>query len=110
MNKRALTLMLMLFSFLLLPISGIPLHLARSHSAPSLLEHFLMSVHNISALLFLIAAIFHLSFNWKALTSYCIKKSNEFITFKKEMIVALLVIIIIVSLFSSHAFHVSSIE
>jgi hypothetical protein len=106
MNKRALTSMIVFFSFIILPVSGIPLHFARSSSAPGQLEHFLMSLHNSSALIFLVASAFHISFNWKAIKSYIRKESAEFFRFRKEMVIALLVVVIIVGIISLHAFIV----
>ena len=97
--------MFMLFSFILLPLSGIPLHFSRTAIEPSMLEHYLMSVHNVSALIFLIAAGVHLSLNWSALTRYVAAKTEEYFHFKKEMVIALLAVLVIVALFSSHALH-----
>jgi len=106
MSRRALTSMFLFFSFILLPLSGVPLHFARTEADPSVTEHFLMSVHNMSALLFFIAAIVHLTFNWKALTKHLATKTAEYFRFRQEMIIALVVVIVIVGLFSSHAFRV----
>ncbi len=106
LNRRALTSLFMLFSFLLLPLSGIPLHFSRTEAEPGVLEHFLMSVHNISALIFLIATVIHLTFNWNAITKYIVTKTSEYFRFRKELILALAIIIAIVGLFSSHALHV----
>jgi len=105
MNRRALTSLFMFFSFILLPLSGIPLHYSRTESVPSVLEHFLMSVHNISALIFLIAVLIHLSLNWSALIRYIAAKTTEYFQFRKEMIIALITVVLIVGLFSSHALH-----
>jgi hypothetical protein len=105
MNKRALTSMFMFFSFILLPLSGIPLHYSRTASEPSVLEEFLMSVHNISALIFLIAVLIHLSLNWSALIKYIAAKTTEYFQFKKEMIIALITVVLIVGIFSSHVLH-----
>jgi hypothetical protein len=106
LNKRALTSMFMLFSFILLPLSGIPLHFSRTSDGVGLLEHFLMSVHNMSALIFLIAVMIHLGLNWNALIKYIATKTSEYLRFRKEMIVALVAVALIIGLFSSHAFHV----
>ena len=58
-NRRALTLVAMLFSFVWLPPSGIASHLTESASFQPIL-HALMALHNIRAFLFLTAAAFHL--------------------------------------------------
>jgi len=105
MNKRALTSMFMFISFIFLPLSGIPLHFSRTSAGVGVLEHFLMSVHNMSALLFLIAVLIHLSLNWNALIKYIATKTSEYFRFRKEMIVAFVTVALIVGLFSSHALH-----
>jgi hypothetical protein len=118
-NKRAFSAMLMFFSFICLPLSGIPLHysrvnisegmldyfLSRASTGEGMFEHFLMSVHNMSALIFLIAVIIHLSLNWKSLMKYFATKTEEYFQFRKEMIIAFLTVVFIVGLFSSHALH-----
>ncbi len=105
MNKRALTSMFMFFSFVCLPVSGIPLHYCRSGDF-STAEHLLMSVHNMAATVFVIATVLHLVWNWTALTKYIIDKQREFFSFKREMLIALFVVVLLVGLFSSHALHV----
>ncbi len=104
MNRRALTSMFMFFSFICLPLSGIPLHYVRGGDF-STLEHWLMSVHNMAATIFIVATITHLVLNWKALSRYMVEKTVEFFTFKREMIIAVLVVVVIVGIFSSHALH-----
>jgi hypothetical protein len=119
-NKRALSAMLMFLSFILLPLSGIPLHysrtnisegmldyvLSRASTGEGMLEHFLMSVHNMSALIFIIGVLIHLSLNWKSLIKYIVAKTEEYCQFRKEMIIALFTVVLIVGLFSSHTLHV----
>jgi hypothetical protein len=102
MNKRALTSMFLVFSFILLPLSGIPLHFSRTSVEVGVLEHYLMGIHNMSALIFLIAAVIHIVFNWNALKKYVATKTSEYFRFRKEMIIALITVLLIVGLFSSH--------
>ncbi len=64
-----------------------------------------MSVHNMAATIFVVATLLHLALNWKALSKYMVEKTIEFFTFKREMIIAFVVVIFIVGLFSSHALH-----
>jgi hypothetical protein len=104
MNRRAFISMLMFFSFILLPFSGIPLHFSRSGAGISITEHFLMTVHNTSAIIFLIAVVVHISLNWNAMIKYVATKTSEYFQFRKEMIVALVAVLLIVGLFSSHVF------
>ena len=106
MNRRALTSMFLFFSFILLPVSGVPLHFIRAEGYPGVTEHFLMSVHNMSALLFFVAALTHVALNWSALLRHIATRTSEFFRFRKEMLIALLVVIVVVGIFSSHALHV----
>lgn len=103
-NRRALTSMFMFFSFLCLPLSGVPLHYTRGTDF-STLEHWLMSVHNMAATIFLAATVIHLVLNWRALSKYMVEKTLEFFSLKREMITAFLLVVIIVGVFSSHALH-----
>ncbi len=106
MNKRALTSMFMFFSFIILPLSGVSLHFSKTSTGEGVIEHLLMSIHNMSALIFLIAVVLHLILNWNALIKYVATKTSEYFHFKKEMIVALGTVLVIVGLFSSHALHI----
>jgi hypothetical protein len=65
-----------------------------------------MTVHNVSALIFLIAAVIHVSLNWNALTKYIAAKTSEYFQFRKETIVALITVALIVGVISSHTFLV----
>jgi hypothetical protein len=106
MNTRALTSMFMFFSFVLLPLSGIPLHFTIGSDGAEVLEQFIMSVHNVSAIIFIISALIHLSLNRVALMKYITTKTSEYFRFRKEMIIALTSVLIIVGLISSHVFHI----
>jgi hypothetical protein len=64
-----------------------------------------MSVHNVSATIFFIATVIHLTYNWKALTKYISTRTTEYFKLKKEMMIALFVVVVVVGLFSSHALH-----
>jgi hypothetical protein len=105
-SKRAIVSMFVFFSFILLPLSGVPLHFARTAAAPGKLEHFLMSVHNMSALIFLAAAVVHLCLNWNAFAKYIVQKTSGYARFRREMLIALVATVLLVGLFSSHALHV----
>ena len=102
-NKRAFVSIVMFLSGLCLPISGIMNHKLQSDLL-SVERHFWMSVHNSAAILFTIFAIIHISYNWKVLVHYT-KKVKE-ISISKEAISAIVLVIIIVGLISSHAFRV----
>jgi succinate dehydrogenase hydrophobic anchor subunit len=104
LNRRALTSLFMFFSFMCLPLSGMPLHYARGQAFSSY-EHWLMSVHNMSATIFFVATVIHLTLHWSALTRYIATKTNEYLHFKKEMYIALAIVLAVVGVFSSHALH-----
>jgi len=102
-NRRAFISTALLFSGLLLPFSGIMNH--NLQLADMTLErHFWMSVHNMSAFLFTIFSIFHIIMHRRVLMQNI--ASMKKITLRKEGLVALAAVAIIVGLFSSHALMV----
>jgi uncharacterized iron-regulated membrane protein len=102
-NKRAFTSIALLLSGLVLPISGIMNHQLQFDPFTQA-RHFWMSVHNMSALLFTLFAVIHVSLNWRSLVHYA-KKAKGFIM-SKEAVAAIALIVCVVGLFASHAFHV----
>ena len=102
-NKRAFVSVSMFLSGMILPVSGIMNHNLQ-FDVLTLERHFWMSVHNMSATLFCIFAVLHVVYNWKALMNHVRKLKGIHIS--KEAIYAILLVIVIVGLFSSHAFHV----
>jgi succinate dehydrogenase/fumarate reductase cytochrome b subunit len=103
-NKRAFTSTALLTSGLFLPFSGLMIHLLQFEKL-TIEGHFWMSVHDISGILFVIFSILHVSYNWKALISYAKKVKDVFIS--KEALIAIILVITIVGLISSHAFHIT---
>jgi succinate dehydrogenase/fumarate reductase cytochrome b subunit len=103
-NKRAFTSTALLTSGLFLPFSGLMIHILQFEKL-TLEGHFWMSVHDISGILFVIFSILHVSYNWKALFSYVKKVKDAYIS--KEAMLAIILVITIVGLVSSHAFHVT---
>ena len=106
LNKRSLNVLIMFFSFLLLPFSGVVIHSTHEFAERNSLRHFAMSVHNLSAIIFLCSCMLHLVANRKALAKYISTKTTEYSSFKREAVLALLFVLVLVGLFSSHAFHV----
>ncbi len=103
-NLRAFTSIALLISVSLLPVSGIMNHqLQFDLLTPA--RHFWMSVHNMSATLFVAFAVIHVSLNWRALTHYAMKVKGVMLS--REALVAFVVIICVVGVFAPHAFHVS---
>jgi len=101
-NKRAFTSTALLTSGLFLPFSGFMIHILQFEKL-TLEGHFWMSVHDISGILFVIFSMLHISYNWKALINYA-KKSKD-VLISKEASIAIILVITIVGLISSHAFH-----
>ncbi|MFA7418776.1 MAG: DUF4405 domain-containing protein [Melioribacteraceae bacterium] len=106
LNKRSLNVLIMFFSFLLLPFSGVVIHSTHGVVEREPLRHFAMSVHNLSAIIFLCACMLHMVANRKVLVKYISAKTAEYSGFKREAILALLFVLVLVGLFSSHAFHI----
>jgi uncharacterized membrane protein HdeD (DUF308 family) len=101
-NKRAFTAVVIFVAGLILPISGIMNHKLQFDSLTTQ-RHFWMSVHNFAAILFVLFVVIHVSYNWRSLIHYIRNLKNHIIS--KEAIFAILFVIIIVGLFSTHVFH-----
>ncbi len=106
LNKRSLNVLLMLFSFILLPPSGIIIHSTHELAERETLRHFAMSVHNLSAIIFLSTCLIHLVVNRKVLFKYISEKTTQYIHLKREVLIAILFVSGIVGLFAMHALHV----
>jgi len=104
-NKRAFTSIAMIVSLMGLPISGIMNHQLQIEPL-TLARHFWMSVHNVSAILFVVIAIIHITYNWRVLLHYAQKAKETAIS--REAIMAIVLVVIIVGVISSHAFHVNN--
>lgn len=102
-NKRSFNVILMLASFIILPFSGILIHSTHQTPVTSKIHHFAMSVHNVAAIIFVVTALIHLTANGKVLVKYIVEKSKEFSFPKAEAIVAIILVLVIVGLFSAHA-------
>ncbi len=102
-NKRAFISIAMFVSGLGLPVSGLMNHNLQFETL-SQDRHFWMSVHNMSAVLFIIFVIVHIFYNWRSLMHY-IKKMKGIII-SKEAILAIVLVCFIVGLFSTHVFHI----
>jgi hypothetical protein len=53
-----------------------------------------------------IVTVNHLMPNWGALTKCILDNTSELFAFKREMIIALFAVLIIVGFFSSHPLHI----
>jgi len=100
-NKRAFISSCLLISGLFLPLGWL-LHFTDIEYYPKLNE-FWMAVHNAGTTLFVVFLIIHLNINWKAMKAYITKSKKTLIS--NETLYAVILVIFIVGLFSSHIFH-----
>ncbi|MBU0994389.1 MAG: hypothetical protein KJ737_18000 [Proteobacteria bacterium] len=103
---RALASMTMFCAGLCLVPSGIALH-STSHHGAIKWSHLFMSIHNVAAFLFLIAAIGHVILNYRLLIKYMRKKVGESTLFKRELLMALIVVSGLVMIAAVHVLFMS---
>lgn len=103
-SVRALASMALFCAGVWLVPSGIALHVA-SHDGATMWSHLFMTMHNTASLLFLIAAVVHVILNWKVLTHYVNSKVGEYMRFKRELLIAVLGVSVLVLLVASHSLH-----
>jgi hypothetical protein len=102
-NKRAFIAAALFVSGLSLPFTGFMNHYFQFDKL-TLERHFWMSAHGFAGLIFVIFSILHISYNWRVLMNYAKKAKGIFIS--KEALTAVVFVILIVGLVSSHAFHI----
>jgi NAD-dependent dihydropyrimidine dehydrogenase PreA subunit len=102
-NNRAFTALAMLMAALILPVSGIMNHRLQFDILTQE-RHFWMAVHNVAASLFVCFATLHIVLNWKALAHYARTAKAKLIS--REAIVAVGLVVFVVGLVASHAFHI----
>jgi len=99
LNKRALVVFFMLFSAAILPFSGLMLQEASFHASTRPL-FIAMALHNVAAIVFTIATMIHIKYNWKPIVNYIRDKKNHLVRYPKEMALAgsTLVILLLISI------------
>jgi len=102
-NKHSFISIAMVFSVLILSFSGMANH-KHQFEQLTLERHFWMTIHNTAAVLFVIFAILHVSYNWRVFINYVKKTKKTFIS--KEALTAIALVVVIVGLVASHVFHV----
>ena len=85
--------------------SGIALHFA-SHNGATRWSHLFMSIHSTASLLFVTAAVAHVIMNWKVLTHYVSAKVGEYMRFKRELLIAVLGVSVLILLVASHVLYI----
>jgi hypothetical protein len=102
-NWRAFVSIGMFLSALALPFSGLMNHLLQ-FEALTTQRHFWMSVHNSSAILFCILAVWHIALNRRPLLHHARQAAGAFLS--REALLALLLVVLLVGFVSTHALHV----
>ncbi|MEA3490981.1 MAG: DUF4405 domain-containing protein [Campylobacterota bacterium] len=99
MKLKKITSLLMLWSLLMMVYTGIVLYIAPHGRVAYWTDWELFGwskdqfaqIHTTFMVLFVIATILHIYYNWKPLTGYMKNRLKQFIFFTKEMLVALLI-------------------
>jgi hypothetical protein len=104
-SARALASLALFCAGVWLVPSGIALHFA-SDSGATTWSHLFMSMHNTASLIFIVAAVVHVTLNWKVLTHYLSARLGEYMRFKRELLIAALGVSGLVLLVASHALHI----
>lgn len=87
-------------------ISGIVLFIAPSGRIANTTQWALLwldkgawvNLHNVFAILFVAGLVWHLVFNWKPLSNYVVSRATHNLNLKREMLVALAAIVVLVVL------------
>ena len=103
LNPRAFTAMVMVFSGLGLPVSGIANH-AYGFAPLSVERHVWMSAHNALGVLFAVFSIWHIVLNRRALWNHVRNAASHLPAMSREAMVAGAVVATTLLLFVGHAF------
>ncbi|GAB6182919.1 DUF4405 domain-containing protein [Thermodesulfovibrio hydrogeniphilus] len=103
-NWRAFISQLTTWSFIAITISGVILYIVPHTRIANWIDLRLLwltkaqwqSIHILTCFLFLIAASFHIYYNWNALKNYLLKKVSITKTFKKEFILSFLIFLFVI--------------
>ena len=69
-NKRKIVVLILLATFIMLPISGAYIHATHGEATGHKWLHF----HVLFGVIFIVAGIYHIVYNWKVLKHYLIGK------------------------------------
>lgn len=104
LNARAFTVMMMVFSGLGLPLTGVVNH-AYGFAPLSVERHAWMSAHNALGVLFALFSIWHIVLNRRAVWNHVRSTVSRIPAMSREAMVAVAVVVITLLLFVGHAFH-----
>ena len=102
MKLKKITSLIMLWSMIMMTYTGIILYIA-PHGRVAYWTNWELfgwskdqfaDVHTTFMLLFIVATLMHLYYNWKPLTSYMKNQMKEFVFFTKEMLVAITLVVV----------------
>lgn len=103
-NARAFAALMIAFSGLGLPVTGVANHFYGS-AALSFARHAWMSAHNALGLLFVAFAIWHIVLNRRALWNHLKSAAARVSPVSREALLAGAVVAAVLLLFVGHAFH-----
>jgi hypothetical protein len=105
LSARALASLALFCAGVWLVPSGIALHVAL-HDGATRWSHLFMSIHNTASLVFVAAAVVHVTLNWRVLSNYVSARVGEYVRFKRELLIAVLGVSGLVLLVASHVLHI----
>ena len=65
-NKRKVVALILLATFIMLPISGVYIHVTHGEAA----SHKWLHIHVLFGVIFIVAGNYHVVYNWKVLKNY----------------------------------------
>jgi uncharacterized membrane protein len=69
-NKRKIVALILLATFIMLPFSGVYVHI--THGAE--ISHKWLHIHVLFGVIFLVSGIYHIVYNWRVLKQYLLGK------------------------------------
>lgn len=103
-NSRAFTALLMTFSFVGLPITGLANHYL-GFEPMGVPRHAWMTAHNVLAIIFTASAVWHLVLNRQAWMRHVRGLADKMPTISREAICAACAVLVVTGVMVSHAFH-----
>ena len=73
LNKRAIVALILLAALIAMPITGILVHLSHAREEVS---HSWLHYHVLSGIVFMVAGIYHVVYNWRTLKHYLFGKKQ----------------------------------
>lgn len=101
MNLKKITSLTMLLTMVIMTYTGIMLFIAPPGRVANWANWELLglqkeqygAIHSVFMVLFIVATLLHVYYNWRPITSYMKNKAKEMIVFTKDMVVAIIVVV-----------------